>query len=112
MISNFLEYSNLKDDLIEYKCLCCNKQYQLKFDEKLKERFFNTNTFSNDSNYKFILLLRKGVYPYKYMDNCKKFNEKSLPKKEDFYSHLYMEDITDSDFAHTKIFLKILKEKI
>ena len=21
----FLEYTNFKDDLIEYKCLCCNK---------------------------------------------------------------------------------------
>ena len=36
----FLEYINFKDDLIEYKCLCCNKNYQQKFDEKLKERFF------------------------------------------------------------------------
>ena len=24
----FLEYTNFKDDLIEYKCLCCNKIYQ------------------------------------------------------------------------------------
>ena len=23
----FVEYINLKDDLIEYKCLCCNKNY-------------------------------------------------------------------------------------
>ena len=38
----FLEYTNVKDDLIEYKCLSCNKCYQRKFDEKLKERFFNT----------------------------------------------------------------------
>ena len=41
----FLEYANLKDGLIEYKCLHCNKNYQHKFDEKLKERFFNTNIF-------------------------------------------------------------------
>ena len=33
----FLEYINFKDDLIEYKCLCCNKNYQQKFVEKLKE---------------------------------------------------------------------------
>ena len=33
----FLEYRKVKDDLIEYKCLCCNKIYQWKFDEKLKE---------------------------------------------------------------------------
>ena len=38
----FLEYTNFKDDLIGHKCLCCNKNYQQKFDEKLKERFFNT----------------------------------------------------------------------
>ena len=33
----FLEYTNFKDDLIEYKCFYCNKNYQHKFDEKLKE---------------------------------------------------------------------------
>ena len=38
----FLEYTNIKDELIEYKCLCCDKIHQQKFDEKLKERFFNT----------------------------------------------------------------------
>ena len=32
----FLEYTNFKNDLIEYKCLCSNKNYQHKFDEKLK----------------------------------------------------------------------------
>ena len=24
---HFLEYTNLKDNFIEYKCLCCNKNY-------------------------------------------------------------------------------------
>ena len=36
------------------------------------------------------------------MDNCEKFNETSLPEKEDFYSHLNMEDITDSGYMHAK----------
>ena len=36
----FLEYINFKEDLMEYKCLCCNNNYQHKFDEKLKERIF------------------------------------------------------------------------
>ena len=49
------------DDLIKYKCLCCNKNYQQKFDEKLKERFFNTYNFSNYDKNRFILLLQKGV---------------------------------------------------
>ena len=33
----FFEYTNFKEDLMEYKCLCCDKNYQHKFDEKLKE---------------------------------------------------------------------------
>ena len=35
----FLEYTSFKDDLIEYKCLCCNKNYQRKLGEKFKEFF-------------------------------------------------------------------------
>ena len=65
----FLEYANFTDDLIEYKCLCCNKNYQKKFDKKLKQRFFNTYKFSNHDNIKFVLFLQKGTYPYEYMDN-------------------------------------------
>ena len=36
------------------------------------------------------------------MDDWEKFNETSLPEKEDTYSHLHMEDITDADYAHAK----------
>ena len=82
--------------------MCCNKNYKHKFGKKLKERFFNTYKFFNNENNKFILLLRKGVYPYEYMDYWKRFNETLLPKKEDFYSHLNMEDVIDPDYAHTK----------
>ena len=46
-----------KNDLTEYKCLCCNKKYQQNFDEKLKERFLNTYKVSNHDNNNFILLL-------------------------------------------------------
>ena len=98
----FLKYKNFKDDLIKYKCLCFNRSYQQKFDEKLKKQFCNTYKFSNYDNNKFILLLRKGVFPYEYMDDRKKFNETLLSEKEEFYSHLDMEDITDGDYAHTK----------
>ena len=77
--------------------MCCNKKYQHKFDEKLKGRFFNTHKFSNNHNNKFVLLLRKVVDSYEYMDDWEKLSETSLPKKEDFYSHLNVEDITDAD---------------
>ena len=45
-------------------------------------------------------MLRKGVYPYEYMDNWERFNETSLPRKESFYSNLNMEDIDDVDYRH------------
>ena len=35
----FLEYTDFKDDLIECKCVCCNKNYQQKFDSSSKEHF-------------------------------------------------------------------------
>ena len=57
-------------------------------------------SFCNNDLNKFILLLRKGVYPYEYMDSWEKFNKTSLPIKEDFYSHLNMEDIEDIDYRH------------
>ena len=102
------EYANFKDDLIEYKCSCCKKNYQHKFDEKLKERFFNTYKFSNRGNNNFILLLRKGVYSYEHVD-WEKFNQTSLPKKRYFYGHLIMEDITDADYVHAKRVFNDLK---
>ena len=46
--------------------------------------------------------MQKGVYPYEYRDDWEKFNETSLPEKEDFYSDLNMKDITDADYAYTK----------
>ena len=79
----FLGYTNFKDDLIEYKCLCFNKIFQRKFDEKLEERYFNTYNFSNHDNKKFILLLQKGDNPCEYMDDWEEFNETLLPEKED-----------------------------
>ena len=57
------------------------------------------------------MLLRKGVYPYEYMNDWERFNETSLPEKEDFHSHLNMEDITDVDYKHTKIVRKDYKIK-
>ena len=65
----FLEYTNFKDDLIEYKYFCGNKNYQQMFSEKLKERFFNAYKFSNHDNNKLILLLQKSAYSYEDIDD-------------------------------------------
>ena len=52
----------------------CNKDYSNKIDEELKKQFRNTFKFSNN-DIKFILFLRKGVYPEEYMNEWEKFNE-------------------------------------
>ena len=46
--------------------------------------------------------MQKGVYSYEHMVDWEKFNETSLPEKEDYYSNLDMEDITDADYMHVK----------
>ena len=48
------------------------------------------------------MLIRKGVYPYEYVDNCERFNKVSLPEKEVFYSELNREDISDEDYIQSK----------
>ena len=45
-----------------------------------------------------MFLLKKVVYSDKYMDKWGKFNETSLPEKEELYSNLNMKYITDADY--------------
>ena len=46
------------------------------------------------------LLTRKGVYPYDYVSSPEKLSETQLPPKEEFYSKLNDEDISDDDYQH------------
>jgi hypothetical protein len=48
------------------------------------------------------LLLRKGVYPYDYVDCLAKLDETSLPPKDAFYSRLNDSGITDEDYEHAQ----------
>ena len=54
-------------------------------------------------------MLRKGVYPYEYMDSWERFNETSLPSKKEFYSNLNMEDIDEIDYRHGNNVFKSFK---
>ena len=66
----------------------------------LKNWLKNTFKVSNNDINQFILLLKKCVYTDEYMDEWEKFNEISLPEKEEFYSNLNMEDIIDADYIY------------
>ena len=53
--------------------------------------------------------MQKDVYPYEYIHDWD--NETSLTEKEDYYSNLNMDDITDADSAHGKRVCKDFKIK-
>ena len=57
------------------------------------------------------MLLRKGVFPYEYMDSWERFDETSLADKEAFCSSLNKEDFTDVDHRHAKSVFKKFSNK-
>ena len=77
---------------MKYKCLSSNKSYSNKIDEESKKRFKNTFKFTNNDINKFILLLRKEVYPYEYMNKWKNFDETTYLEKEKLYRNLNIEE--------------------
>ena len=93
-----LDYMSVKDNQVVFRCFECKTNYRRDFNKELINRFASTYEFCNNDINKHILLLRKGIYPYEYMDNWNKFNETSFPNKEDSYSKLNMEGINDTDF--------------
>ena len=55
--------------------------------------------------------LRKGVFPYEYVDSWEKFNETALPPKKDFYNNLNLESISDEDHVHAQKVWDVFKIK-
>ena len=86
-IKSACEYINHNNNRLIYKCKKCNNK-SYKSINTLKEKFPNTYQFCNGDLNKFILILRKGAYPYEYMDTWERFNETLLLPKKSFYSEL------------------------
>ena len=107
----YLDYMTTKDEQLIFRCFECKNNYGKDFNKELIKRFANIYEFCNEDINQFILLLRKGVYPYECMDSWVRFNETSLPDKEAFYSSLNMEDITDVGYRHAKRVFKNLSNK-
>ena len=93
-------FVNAMNETLIFECVNCIKEYKKEFNKKLIERFSNVYEFCDYDINKFMILLRKGVYPYEYMDEWNKFDEKELPSKGSFYSSLTMEDISVTDYKH------------
>ena len=75
---NSIEYKSCTDN---NRCEECKKLI-----EGIK-KFPSIYQFCKGNLNKFILLLRKGVYPYEYMDSWRRFDETTLPPNEVFYSN-------------------------
>ena len=115
-----LDYIKTKNEKLILECYNCKQRYRKKLNKELIKRFASTyeccnndttGSSSSERINKFVLLLRKGVYPHEYMDTWERFNEISLPSKEDFYSNLNMEDISDIDYRHPNNVFKIFKSR-
>ena len=74
-------FIGLKNNRLHYKCNECNDE-SYKLINGLNKNFPNTYRFCNGDVNKFILLSRKGVYPYKYMDKLEKIDETSILDKK------------------------------
>ena len=108
---SYLDYIKTKNEKLIFKCFNCKQNYEKDFNKELIKRFASAYEFCNKNLNKFVLLLRKGVYPYEYMDNWERFNETSLRNKESFYSNLNMENIEDIDYRHGNNVFKRFKLK-
>ena len=97
-----LNFMSTKDDQLIFRCFECKRNYMKEFNKKLIKRFENTHKFCNGDINIFILLLRKGVYPYEYINSWERFDETSLPDKKAFHSNLNIKDITDVEYRHVK----------
>ena len=49
-----------------------------------------------------VLMSRKGVYPYEYIDSFEQLQEPQLPPKDAFYSSIREEDISEIDYTYAQ----------
>ena len=69
-----------------------------------ERRFTNLQTVMN-KHYRQVdhkLLLRKGVFPYEYVDSFERLDEQQLPPREAFFSRLRGEEISEADYDYAQ----------
>ena len=106
-----LDYMSVKDNQLIFRCFECINNYKKDFNKELINRFTSPLEFCHTDINKFVLLLRKGIYPYEYMISWNRFDETFLPSKEDFYNSLHMEGIADVNYRHAKNVFRDLNNK-
>ena len=95
---DFIEFKNNR---LSCKCKECGKGCFKSISGLIKKFPLVYQFFKDDFN-TFVLLLRRGVYSYEYMDSWERSNETSIPDKKAFHSELNLKDITDKNYAHVQ----------
>ena len=110
-IKSECEFIGFKNNRLNYQCKECNRLSTNSIN-KLIEKFPSVYQFCTGDLNKFVSLLRKGVYPYEYMDSWEKSDETTLPSKKTFYSELPLQDITDKTIIMLKKCLKNISQTL
>ena len=88
----FIDSLNFMSTSLEKLVAACPKESFKLF----KNHFKDTKTTDVD------LLLKKGIYPYEYMDSFERFKETQLPPRKKFYSGIKLEGIKEDEYAHAQ----------
>ena len=105
-IKSECDFIGFENKRLNYRCKEC-KGKSTKTINGLIEKFPSVYQFYDGDLSKFVLLLRKGVYPCEYMNSQERFDETSLLPKKAFYSELNLEDITDKDYNQAQKVWKV-----
>ena len=98
-----MELINISGDYIaSLGCEICRTKKTKDLDEGALKKNFNLTSRFLGCDEKYLLMIRRGVYLYKYVDGWEKSEETDLPPKDTFYSRLNMKDISDQDYEHVQ----------
>ena len=95
------EFVGSKNGGLKYTSKECKKSCTKVVTQSTKN-FPTFHEFCSGDMNELFLLLRKGIYPYEYIDGWETFHENIIPPKEACYSKLDLENITDKDSEHVK----------
>ena len=106
-----LDYTTTRNNQLIFRCFECKKNYQKDFNRDLINRFSKIYELCNKDINGFILLFKKGISPYGYIDSWQRYDKTSLLDKEAFYGSLNMEGIRSIGYRHAKRVYKQFKSK-